>query len=295
MKSGTLTALAAYVLWGFLPVYWKLLQAVSPIEILGHRIVWSLAVTVLVLAATGRWGWLKTFAARPASLAPLTLTAALIGGNWLVYIWAVNNGHIVESSLGYFINPLVNVLLGTLFLRERLRLWQWAAIALAFAGVAYLTFSYGRLPWIALALALTFGFYALIRKTAAVGTVEGLTVEMGLLFVPALAFLATSAWRGTGAFIAAGPAPTLLLAFAGVVTALPMMLFTHGARRVTLTTLGVLQYIAPTLQFLLGAFVYGEGFRLEQLPGFGLIWIALLLYSTEGFVAHRRATAPLPA
>lgn len=288
MKQGTLIALAAYLLWGFVPVYWKLLEAVPATQILSHRIVWSLVIAVLTLAVWRRWAWLKPFIAQPSEVGPLILTALLVGGNWLIYVWAVNSGQIVESSLGYFINPLVNVLLGTLFLRERPRPWQWAAIALAGAGVAYLTLSYGRLPWIALALALSFGFYALLHKKTSLGSVEGLAVEMAILFVPALAFLIVSATRGTGAFIAAGPAPTLLLAFAGVVTALPLFLFTAGARRVTMTTLGVLQYIAPTMQFLLGAFVYGEGFRLEQLPGFSLIWVALLLYTAEGVITQRR-------
>lgn len=288
MKHGTLAAFSAYILWGILPAYWKLLQAVPATQILSHRIVWSLVVAVVTLAIWRRWRWLEPFVARPAEVRLIILTAILIGGNWLIYIWAVNNGHIVESSLGYFINPLVNVLLGTLFLRERPRQWQWAAIALAGAGVAYLTVSYGRLPWIALGLAFSFGFYALLHKKTSLGSVEGLAVEMSILFVPALAFLVFSATRETGAFIAAGLAPTLLLAFAGVVTALPLFLFTAGARQVTMTTLGVLQYIAPTMQFLLGAFVYGEGFRLEQLPGFSLIWIALMLYTAEGVITQRR-------
>ena len=288
MKNGTLAALAAYVLWGFLPAYWKLLSAVPPIEILSHRIVWSLVVCALFLAATRRTAWVKRALARPATLAPLALTALLLGANWLIYILAVNSGHIVESSLGYFINPLLNVLLGTLFLRERLRTGQWAAIGLAFAGVTYLTLSAGRPPWIALSLALTFGFYGLIRKVAVIGAVEGLTVEVTLLSAPALVFLLNSAVRGTGAFVAAGQAVTLLLAFSGVVTALPLALFTIGARRVTLTTLGVLQYIAPTLQFLLGVLVYGEDFQPSRLLGFSLIWLALIIFWVEGLIQYRK-------
>ncbi len=293
MKKGTLAALAAYVMWGFLPAYWKLLQSVPPIEILGHRIVWSLVACTLFLVATRRTAWIKRVISHPAQLAPLVLTALVLGANWGIYIWAVNYGHIVESSLGYFINPLLNVLLGTVFLRERLRSWQWAAIGLAFAAVVYLTLSAGRPPWIALSLALTFGFYGLIRKTAVIDAVEGLTVEMVFLAVPAFAFLITSAGRGTGAFVAAGPATTLLLVFAGVVTALPMALFTIGARRVTLTTLGVLQYAAPSLQFLLGVFVYREDFQPSRLLGFSVIWLALILYTVEGIANQRRTAAAL--
>jgi chloramphenicol-sensitive protein RarD len=289
-QRGIIAGLAAYLMWGLLPIFWKALGSVPPVEILANRVVWSLAFLALYLTLTRSWGWLPRAVRKPRTLAPLLLTAGLIALNWLVYIWANNSGHIVEASLGYFINPLVNVLLGVAFLRERPRPWQWAAVGLAFLGVAYLTVIYGRLPWIALTLALTFGFYGLIRKTISLGSVEGLTVEMAVLFLPAAVFLLALGIGGTGAFGTTGGMTAMLL-LAGPVTAVPMVLFTYAARRVMLTTIGILQYISPTMQFLLGAFVYGEGFRAEQVPGFTLIWAALALYSIESYIAYRRQAA----
>jgi chloramphenicol-sensitive protein RarD len=295
MKNGTLAALGAFVLWGLLPVYWKSIEQVPPAEILSHRVVWSLLVVLLLLAAQKRWGWLRKAARKPAILVPFAGSALLLTANWFVYLWANNNGHIVEVSLGYFINPLISVLLGVLFLRERMRMWQWGAIGLAFAGVAYLTISYGRPPWIALSLALTFGFYGLIRKTAPLGSIEGLLIEMSLMFLPAIIFLGYLGAHGTGSFGREGPATTLMLAFAGLATAIPLILFAHGARSVPLSALGILQYIAPTLQFFVGVVVYREGFAQTQLIGFSIIWTALLLYWLEGLAMRRvRAQAPSP-
>jgi chloramphenicol-sensitive protein RarD len=286
-QRGMLAGLAAYLIWGLLPIFWKALDSVPPMVILADRIVWSLVFLSLYLTLARAWGWLPRAARNPRSLAPLLLTAALIAVNWGTYIWANNNGHIVEESLGYFINPLVNVLLGVAFLRERPRRWQWAAVALAFVGVAYLTAIYGRLPWIALTLALTFSFYGLIRKVIGIDSVAGLTVEMAILFVPALIFLLVQGFHGAIPF-EAGSGIALLLVLAGPVTAIPMVLFTYSARRIMLTTIGILQYISPTLQFLIGAYFYGEGFPRQQVPGFVLIWIALALYSVEGIVTYRR-------
>lgn len=288
MNKGTLVALSAYFAWGLLPIYWKTIEHVPPLEILGHRVIWSLAVVLGLLAIQKNWGWLRRVAARPALAAPLIGTAALLSVNWFTYLWANNNGHIVETSLGYFINPLVNVLLGVVFLRERLRGWQTVAISLAFTGVAYLTFTYGRPPWIALTLALSFGFYGLIRKTTALGSVEGFTVETAVMFVPSLAFLTYLAMTGRSAFGQADATTNLLLAFAGVATAIPLVLFAYGARRVTLTTLGIVQYVAPTLQFLIGVLVYGESFSRSRLIGFSLIWAALVLYAIEGLLVRRK-------
>lgn len=291
MKHGTLAALGAYICWGLLPIYWKAIGHVPAQEILSHRVVWSLGVALGLLALQRPWNWLNRAIRKPATLIPYAGTALLLTINWLVYIWANNNGHIVEGSLGYFINPLVNVLLGVVFLRERMRPWQWAAIGLAFVGVAYLTLSYGRLPWIALTLALSFGFYGLIRKTAALESVQGLTIETGLMFLPAFGYLTYLGAHGSGAFGQGGVQTTLLLGCAGFVTAIPLILFAYGARRVQLTTLGVLQYVAPTLQFLLGVIVYGESFTQARVIGFCLIWTALLLYSIEGVITQRRAVA----
>ncbi len=291
MKNGTLAALSAYICWGLLPIYWKHLEHVPPQEILSHRVVWSLVVVLVLLIVQRQWSWLGPAARQPRILLPFVGTALLLSINWLIYLWANNNGHIVETSLGYFINPLVNVLLGVVFLRERMRPLQWAAIGLAAAGVAYLTISYGRLPWIALSLALSFGFYGLIRKVARLESVQGLTVETGLMFLPALGYLVYLAARGTGSFGQAGAPTTLLLAFAGVATAIPLVMFAHGARRVPLTTLGILQYVAPTLQFLIGVVLYGESFTQARLIGFSLIWTALLLYTIEGVLTRRKQVA----
>jgi chloramphenicol-sensitive protein RarD len=292
MRKGVAFSVGAYVMWGFLPVFWKTLQHVPALEILAHRVVWGCAVALLLVAARGRWRWLAEVAASKRTLLLFAASAILLTANWFVYIWAVNSGHVVETSLGYFINPLVNVLLGVLFLRERLRVGQAIAVAIACAGVLYLTVQHGSPPWIALGLASTFGLYGLLRKTATLGSLEGLTLETILLLVPALGFLLYRESAG-GAFIHAGLATTVLLVLAGVATSAPLLLFAAGARRVTLTTLGILQYIAPTLQFALGVLVYGEPLTTQRLVGFCVIWLALLVYTAES--AMRRTAAPVPA
>ncbi|MCS6845793.1 MAG: EamA family transporter RarD [Caldilineales bacterium] len=287
-NSGILAALGAYVLWGLLPIYWKLVQQVSALEIVAHRMVWSLVFALALLALTRSWDWLGRVRARPALALPFVVTGALIFTNWLVYIWAVNHGHIVDASLGYFINPLVNVLLGVVFLRERLRVGQWVAVAVALAGVSYLTWSLGQLPWIALFLAFSFGVYGLVRKTATLASLEGFTLETGFMSLPAAVILAVLAARGELAFGHQGPATSALLAFTGVITAVPLLLFAVGARRVTLTTLGILQYVAPTMQFLLGVVVYGEAFPLPRLVGFSLVWTSLAIYTLDSYRTLRR-------
>lgn len=227
-------------------------------------------------------------------LLTFTLSGTLLAVNWYTYIWGVNNGHIVETSLGYFINPLVNVLLGFVFLKERMRPAQWLALSVAAAGVLYLTFNYGSFPWIALTLAFSFGAYGLLRKTAPLNSAEGLFVETAVLFLPALGFLLLEEARGVGALGHMGATTTLLLIGAGAATSIPLLLFASGARRITLTTLGLLQYVAPTLQFLIGVLIYHEPFGVERLIGFGLIWLALALYTAESYVSRRRrAAAPV--
>ena len=290
MQRGGLYAASAYVLWGVLPLFWKALHDVPAIEILAHRMVWSLLVVLLLLAYQGHWGWLRTALRDRRTLLAFTTTAVVLSLNWFVYIWAVNAGHVVEASLGYFINPLVNVLLGRLFLRERLRLWQGIAIVIALGGVLYLTVSYGVVPWIALTLALSFGLYGLLRKTATLNSLEGLTMETLLLFFPALAYLLWLRMNGTGAFGTSGLATTALLAGTGIPTALPLLLFAAGARRITLTALGILQYIAPTIQFALGVLLYHEPLSQARLVGFGLIWVACALYTVESISRGRSAT-----
>ena len=288
MRKGILAAAGTYVIWGLLPIYWKTLGAVPFPEIMSHRVVWSLPVVLLLLVSQGQVRQLWQAIHKPATWLPFIATGLLLGINWLTYLWANNNGHIIETSLGYFMNPLVNVLLGTLFLRERLRPWQVAAVALAFCGVSYLTLSYGRVPWVAVTLAFSFGFYALIRKTAALGSVEGLTLELSVMFVPTAVFLLYRAWIGGGAFGHSGTATDLMLMAAGLATAIPLALFAFGARRVPMTTLGLLQYTSPTLQFIIGVFVYGESFTPARLIGFSLIWVALGLYTIEGFMTRRK-------
>ena len=284
-KNGTLAAFLAYVLWGILPIYWHGLKGVPATEILAHRFVWSLVFILIVLAVTRRWEWLRLVFRRPAAYGRYVVTAILLAINYGVYLWANNSGHLVEASLGYFINPLINVLLGMVFLHERLRRWQAVAVIIALLGVAYLTVDLGRLPWVALTLALSFGTYSLLRKTGKLGSIEGSTLEMLLLFIPSLAYLAVLGNQGTGALGRSDLVATLLLLGAGAATAIPMLLFNYGARFVTMITLGLLQYVAPTLQFLIGVFLFGEPFDQSRLVGFLVIWTALAIYSIEGFVS----------
>ncbi len=282
MKRGMWYATGAYIAWGFLPVFWKSLHGIPALEILSHRVAWGLVVALVLLSVRGRQPWIGAVVHNRRTMLTFVATAALLSLNWFVYIWAVNAGYIVETSLGYFINPLVNVLLGRIFLNERLRTGQAVAIAIAFAGVLYLTVQYGALPWIALVLAGSFAGYGLLRKTAALGSLEGFTLETMLLFLPALGYLLYREAQGVGAFGHAGLGTTLLLMCAGVVTAVPLLLFAAGARRISFTLVGILQYIAPTIQFLLGVLVYGEHLDMSRLIGFMIIWAALAVYTLEG-------------
>jgi len=278
-QTGTLYVLAAFVAWGLLPVYWKALQSIPTQEILAHRIFWAFVFVSFLLWKQRRWAEFKwTFRSRRNRWACI-LTAAIIGSNWFIYIWAVNHNHIVDTSLGYFINPLITVLLGVIFLREKLNLWQVTACVLAAIGVGYLTLQYGRIPWIAISLALTFGFYGLLRKTARIESLIGLTAETGLLSFLALAYLLILAVRGDGSAGTAPAAIHLLFIGAGLVTATPLLWYTIGVRRIKLSTAGFLQYLAPSMQLLLGVVVYGESFTRTHLISFGLIWIALLIFS----------------
>jgi chloramphenicol-sensitive protein RarD len=284
MNKGTLAAIGAYALWAVFPVYWKTVQMVPAFEILCHRMVWSFVFVALLLTWKKRWEWAQRVRKHPAILCVFLGTSAMLALNWFIYIWAVNAGHLVDTSLGYFINPLLSVLLGVVFLRERLRLWQWIAVAIAACGVSYLTVSYGAFPWIALTLALTFGFYGLLRKTAPLNALEGLLLETTFMFLPALAYLLYLESRGAASFGHASALTNTLLALSGVATSLPLLLFAYGAKRIPLATVGILQYIAPTGQFLLGVLVYGESFTQTRMIGFSVIWVALLIYSLEGIV-----------
>jgi chloramphenicol-sensitive protein RarD len=291
MKRGPLLAAGAYLLWGVLPIYWHALADVPALEILLHRIVWSLAVVLALLVVRKDWQWLANGLRHPAVFRVFLVTAALLAVNWLVYLWANNNGHIVETSLGYFITPLVSVVLGLLVLHERMRAGQWLSVGIAALGVLFLVLTAGGWLWISLALALSFGFYGLLRKTARLGSLEGLTVEMAILFLPALGYLLYLSSTGQAAFGVDGSSTTALLALSGAVTAVPLLLFASGARLVPLTTLGLLQYIAPTLQFCIGVFIYREPFDQARLLGFSIVWFALAVYWMEGYLHRRRALA----
>ncbi|HUP64894.1 MAG TPA: EamA family transporter RarD [Thermoanaerobaculia bacterium] len=289
--TGVLFGLAAYGWWGFAAVYFKLVDAVLPLEILAHRIIWSVVVLLLIIAASGRWKAMTRLLGAPASLALLSLSTLLIALNWYVFIWAITHSRIVEASLGYFINPMVNVLLGFLVLHERLRLWEWISVALAAAAVTWLTISAGVIPWISLTLAISFALYGLIRKLAGVGAIEGLTVETVILLPLAAGYLAWRAEAGALAFGAGSTRIDLLLVAAGPVTALPLLWFAAAVRRLRLATIGLLQYLAPTIQFALAVTVYGEPFSARRMVAFVLIWIALAIYSADNFRNRERIRA----
>jgi chloramphenicol-sensitive protein RarD len=294
MNKGIWSGIAAYFIWGFFPIYFKLLHSVAPVQIVAHRLVWSLVFLAIVIVVRKEWSGLI------AVLPPRTLLITLLAGcllslNWLIYIWGVNSGYILETSLGYFINPLVNVLLGVIIFRERLPISKWFAIGLAGAGVVYLTISYGRLPWIALALAFTFGFYGLIKKLSPLNSLYGLTTETAIIFLPAVGYLIAVEVQGQGAIGHLGLPITVLLAISGVITAIPLLLFATAARNIPLSTLGLLQYIAPTLQFFIGVWIYHEEFTLVRMIGFGIIWLALLLFSVNGLLQRKKSTLHQPA
>lgn len=282
MSPGIAYALGAYFAWGLLPLYLHLLAPVSTGEILAHRILWSFATVVALLVGLRRLSWIGAELRRPGRLLRFVATGALVSCNWLLYIWSVNTGHVVDSSLGYFINPLVNVLLGSLLLGERLRFGQKVPVAIAAMGVAWLTWQAGSPPWIGLALAVSFSLYGLLRKTAHLGSLEGFAVESAVLVPFALGYLL---WRDAGGALAFAQAPHALrwlLVGAGPVTAVPLLLFAAGARRIPFSTVGVLQYLSPTLQWLCGIFVFHEAFDPHKAAGFGFIWVALVLFAAEG-------------
>jgi len=294
MNKGILKGIIAYTLWGVFPIYWKMLHQVPAVQVIGNRIVWSFLLLAGVLLFSHQWTDFRTAAAFPRIIGIYSIAGVLLTINWLVYVWGVNSGFIVETSLGYFINPLVSVLLGILFLHERLRTTQWIPIGIATIGVAYLTVVYGRLPWIALTLALTFGFYGLVKKLAPLGSLHGLTLETGIVFPIALAYLLFVGMNGSGALLQDGPQITLLLICAGPVTTVPLLLFASAAKEIPLAIVGLLQYIAPTLQFLIGVFIYKEPFDRSLLIGFIIIWIALILFWVENYFSRRTPIHPIP-
>lgn len=280
-RSALAQALGAYFIWGFLPIYFNLLKAVPPLEVVAHRIVWSVLLLLAMLYFRGRLAALWEALTTRAMLLPMLATALLIAANWLIYIWAVTNGHVAAASLGYFLNPLLNVLLGFLFLKERLTRWQWVAVGLAGVGVAILATGALDMLWISLSLALSFGIYGLIRKMAPVGPMVGLASETIILLPLAMAALAIWTVDGTGHFGALGTRTDALLLFGGVVTAVPLLLFASAARQMPYATIGLIQYIGPTIQFLLAIFLYREPLTTAHLLTFPLIWAGLLLYSWD--------------
>jgi chloramphenicol-sensitive protein RarD len=294
MNKGIWNGLAAYAMWGFFPIYWKLLHDVPALQVIGHRIGWSFLLLIAVILLTRQWESFRSAALTPKVIAIYAIASILLTINWLIYVWGVNSGFIVETSLGYFINPLISVLLGVLFLRERLRTMQWVPVGLAAAGVIYLTLTYGRLPWIALSLAFSFGTYGLMKKLAPLGSLYGLTLETALVFPLALIYLLFVQITGTSAFFHGGLLTDILLIGTGAVTSIPLLMFASAARQIPLTMIGVLQYIAPTLQFLIGVFLYHEAFDQSRLIGFSLVWLALIIFWVENYLANRAPAQPIP-
>ena len=291
MNPGIVYATLAYMAWGLFPLYFREVAHVPALEVVVHRTVWSLVFVFAVLAVRRHWGWMRALWGQPRVLGAFAVSALLLSGNWLTYVWAVQNQHVVDASLGYFILPLVNVALGFVFLHERPRPGQWLAVAVAAAGVLWLAVQAGRVPWIALALALSFGFYGLMRKVAALGALEGLALETMMLAPVAVAALAVWSSQGQGALVQGDAATVAWLLVAGPLTAVPLLLFAAGARRIPLATMGILQYISPSLQFALGVWLFNEPFQPARLVGFVLIWTALLVYSLEGWWTRRGSAA----
>ena len=288
MNRGMLQAALAYIAWGLFPLYFRELDGVGAFEIVLHRVAWSLAFLALILLWQRRWQWLGALRLQPMVLAMFTLSALVLAANWLTYVWAVSNGHVIDASLGYFINPLVSVALGTFVLHERLRRWQRVAVALAAAGVLWLAALGPNIPWVGVVIAVTFGLYGLMRKTAALGALEGLTLETLLLAPPAIGLLAWWTWQGSGGLAHHGPATLGWLIGLGPMTSIPLLLFAAGARRISLATLGLLQYISPTIQLALGLWIFGESLSGQRLAGFALIWVALAVFSIEGLLRAQR-------
>lgn len=292
---GVLFVFGAFLIWGLFPLYWKPLHDVPALQILCHRIAWSALFVAALLLVRRQWGWLAEFVRSPRKLGIFALSSALLSTNWLIYIWAVNADRVLDASLGYFINPLINVLLGRLFLGERLAPVQKAAVGLAALGVLWLTILAGTPPWVALGLGLSFGCYGLLRKQAPLASLPGLALETFLMLPLALGALLWFDLQGQGAFGHIDGLHDALLAGAGVVTAIPLLLFAAGARRLKLATVGVIQYTSPIMQLLLGAWLFHEPFGSGRLVGFGFIWAGLALYSGAGLLDYLRTRSVRPA
>lgn len=293
MNPGVLYATLAYTAWGLFPLYFHQLKGVAALEVVMHRALWSLVFLLGMLFFLKRWSWLQQVLRQPRVLAAFALSAALLTTNWLTYVWAVHNHHLLDASLGYFILPLVNVAIGFFILHERPRRGQWLAVAVAGSGVLWLAVQAGHPPWIAMILALTFGSYGLLRKVGALGALEGLTLETMVLAPVAVAVLAYLSWQGRSTLVPGDTATLGWLLLGGPLTATPLLLFAAGARRITLTTMGILQYISPSLQFALGVYLYHEPFESARFVGFLLIWTALVIYTLEGWLVSRWLKMPI--
>lgn len=288
MKKGIVSVLIAYAMWGFFPIYFKFLHAVPATQIMAHRVSWSFVLLSLMILFSGKVkDLLKNMNKKVILL--YFCAGVIISINWLTYVWGVNAGYVIETSLGYFINPLVSVLLGVIILKERLRPMQWVPVILAAIGVTYITIQHGSLPWIAIVLAITFGTYGLLKKIAPLQATQGLTLETGGVFIPALGYLLFCEFTGTGAYGHINLPTTILLTATGIITAVPLLFFAAGAPKVPLSTIGLLQYIAPTIQFLIGVFIYREPFSSDQLIGFGIIWLALIIFSFESYSTNHKS------
>jgi chloramphenicol-sensitive protein RarD len=288
-KAGLLYGTAAYLCWGFFPLYWPLLDPASAYEVLAHRIVWTLVFCVGLLTITHKWGAFRSILGQGRLLVPLTLASVVITVNWGAFIWGVTNGHVIETSLGYFINPLMTVLLGVFLLGESLRRLQWIAVALGIFAVVVLTVDYGRPPWVALLLATSFATYGFLKKRANLGTVEALSVETTILTPFAIAFLVFLQMSGSLAFGHEGALNTVLLIGTGIVTAIPLLMFGAAATRLSLTTIGILQYLGPILQFIFGLTIFGEEMGAARWVGFVIVWAALVIFTYDALRTHRRA------
>ncbi|MET9206929.1 EamA family transporter RarD [Streptomyces bacillaris] len=287
-RAGLLYGVGAYGMWGIVPLFWPLLKPSGAIEILAHRMVWSLAVVGIALLVVRRWAWIGELVRDPRKLCLIAFAAATITINWGLYIWAVNNGHVVEASLGYFINPLVTIAMGVILLSERLRPVQWVAVATGLAAVLVLAIGYGRPPWISLVLAFSFATYGLVKKKVNMGGLESLAAETAVLFLPALGFLLWLTATGASTFTAGGTGHWALLAATGIVTAVPLICFGAAAIRVPLSMLGLLQYLAPVFQFTLGIVYFHEEMPPERWAGFALVWLALTLLTWDALRNARR-------
>lgn len=294
-RRGYLYGLAAYGLWGLLPIYWKLLRPATPLEILANRLLWSAVCCALLLAVLRDWRWLRDLVRQPRTVGTVVAAAVVIAVNWGTYIYAVNSDHVVESALGYFINPLVSILLGLVVLRERLRTPQWVAVGIGAAAVLVIAVDYGRPPWIALILACSFGTYGLTKKKLSLPAARGLFAESAVLALPAAGYLAYLAAVGTGTLGTVSPLHTVLLAGTGLVTAIPLLCFASAANRLPLSAIGTLQYLAPVLQLGCGVLLYGEPMPPAELVGFVLVWIALAIFTVDTIRSYRRGLRTVPA